>query len=809
MKRPLIPVALLLVLGIVLAALPVPLTALFVTSFLVVLLFVIWARARPILLGMLIVLAGWTDHAQRTAILSPKDLRVILGDRGISGTIRGRLRATPVHRLHHDLKKNTVYWSTTAEIVVSQVQEDEHDWRPAFGSVETITKEYLPDTFFAGQTVEVAGALQPASGPVAEGLFDYQKYLSNQGIYYEMRVESRGFWRRVGESNAPPLADRFCLWARDALARGLPVKDETVQLEWALTLGWKAALTDEIAEPFIRAATYHIFAVDGLRIAIIAAILVGLFRAVGIPRAYCGLLTAPLIFFYAAMTGWPASAVRAIVMILVIFAGWALKRPSDLINSLFAAAIVILLWEPRQLFQAGFQLSFFVVLCIVLILPFFERIGEWLLRPDPLLPESLRPRWQRWLHPPARWVTDLFLSSTAAWLGSIPLVALYFHLVTPLSGVANVIAVPLCALVLICNLSSLLLVAWLPGIAVLFNHDGWFFMKCIQTTSTWSSRWPGAYFYLPMPSLFTIGVYYFILLAALTGWLFEGRRRNWKIGFATALCMVWCANWFWERPVTRLTVIPVEGGHAIYAQGPGWGNDWLIDCGGESSVDNVIKPFLRAQGVNRLSHFIVTHGEADFSGGAQLVCDLFQPRDIYAGPAHFRSSDYNKFFFAVRTNSALQPVVRAGDQLGPFTAFLPGETAHLFKTDDNPIILRAEINDAHILLMSDLSHAGQNALLNDDTNCARADIVVAGVPKGSEPLGDTFLDFSQPRGIVIADSELPPDREASGQVRERLAQRHVPVFYTSTMRAVTMTVRPGYWEAKAMDGTSVVGETAK
>ena len=105
-----------------------------------------------------------------------------------------------------------------------------------------------------------------------------------------------------------------------------------------------------------------------------------------------------------------------------------------MINSLFAAVIIILTWEPRELFQAGFQLSFLVVLCIILILPFFERLGERLLRPDPLLPEQLRPRWQKLLHPQARWVMGLFLASVAAWLGSIPLVAYYFHLVTPVSG---------------------------------------------------------------------------------------------------------------------------------------------------------------------------------------------------------------------------------------------------------------------------------------------------------------------------------------------------------------------------------------
>jgi len=53
----------------------------------------------------------------------------------------------------------------------------------------------------------------------------------------------------------PPLADRFRDWARRALALGMPVEDESLRLEWALTLGWKTALTEEVSEPFVQAAT--------------------------------------------------------------------------------------------------------------------------------------------------------------------------------------------------------------------------------------------------------------------------------------------------------------------------------------------------------------------------------------------------------------------------------------------------------------------------------------------------------------------------------------------------------------------------
>ena len=88
-----------------------------------------------------------------------------------------------------------------------------------------------------------------------------------------------------------------------------------------------------------------------------------------------------MIWFYVALTGWPASAIRATVMLTLVIIGWVLQRPGELINSLFAAAIIILVWQPQQLFQAGFQLSFFVVLCIILTVPVLHAWGEQMIAP--------------------------------------------------------------------------------------------------------------------------------------------------------------------------------------------------------------------------------------------------------------------------------------------------------------------------------------------------------------------------------------------------------------------------------------------
>src|SRR6185312_5587192 len=119
---------------------------------------------------------------------------------------------------------------------------------------------------------------------------------------------------------------------------------------------------------FIRTGTMHIFAISGLHVALIAAILVQLLRFFQIPRGACGLVIIPLIWFYTGATGWQPSAIRSTIMSSMVVLGWSLKRPSNLLNSLLASAVIILIWQPEQLFQASFQLSFFVVLSMALLL---------------------------------------------------------------------------------------------------------------------------------------------------------------------------------------------------------------------------------------------------------------------------------------------------------------------------------------------------------------------------------------------------------------------------------------------------------
>ena len=802
MKRPLVAVVSCYTIGLLLGAAFQPLLIpLFATAFVLVALAITLEKMRPFLIWPLLALAGWTNIASRTAVVSPYDLRLLIGNDAAIVTVHGSLQETPhvkiVERGDQEIEHSL------AMVRVNGLLRGEN-WQPASGSIIVTTPNPLPENFFAGQPVEISGVIARPPPPLAEGLFDYRDYLRTRGIYYQLKTGSTNDWRlHPPILLKPPLTDRFLNWSKRTLAFGLPVEDEPLRLLWAMTLGWHTAFTGDISEPFLRAGTMHLFAIDGLRIALISGMLVALLRVLQVSRAWCGLIAIPAIWFYSAATGWEPSAIRASVMMTVVLGGWALKRPGDTVNSLAAAAFIILVWEPRQLFEASFQLSFFVVLVIALMLPQLNKISDRLLRHDPLLPDELLPRWRRALNATLRMFTRYCALSLAAWIGSIPLSAMYFHLFSPISPLANIIAVPLGTLALMSNLGSLVCGGWLPWATELFNHAAWFFMVAMTDVSEWATKIPGAYFYVPAPSWLEIEIYYAVIIGALSGWLFAPSRRIWSAAVLILIVSTYFWRWEQSRDETELTVLPLNGGHAVWVDATGRKNDWLVNCGDENSVEFILKPFLHAQGVNKIQRLVLTHGDLRNIGGAESLNELFGVGEMFTSPVHYRSTAYRDVVAEFDKPPSRHEIIQRGDTAGCWRVLHPDTTNNFDfpRADDSALVLLGNFHGSRILMLSDLSRTGQDTLLAR-TNDLRADIVVAGLPTEGEPLCDALLDAIHPKVIVMADSEFPATRRAGRALRERLGQKGIPVFYTRTAGAVTIIADKKGWKLQTLDGQS-------
>jgi len=259
MKRPLVTVVSIYSAGLLLAEfVQPPLVALFAIAFAVLLAALILERFRPWLCWPLLVLAGWTNLASRTAVVSPHDLRTLVGTNDALVTVRGILATTPHLRLSE--RDDQPVERSLAQVRVAALRQDS-GWQPAVGDLVVTTPGTLPTNFFAGQPVEISGVIGRPPPPLAEGLFDYREYLQMRGIFYLLKTGSVNDWQPdVPALSRPPLTDRFLSWSQRTLALGLPVEDQPLRLLWAMTLGWRTALTPDISEPFLRAGTIIHFA---------------------------------------------------------------------------------------------------------------------------------------------------------------------------------------------------------------------------------------------------------------------------------------------------------------------------------------------------------------------------------------------------------------------------------------------------------------------------------------------------------------------------------------------------------------------
>ncbi len=783
--------------GLLLAGfVPLPLAVLFGLSLAVVAVGLVQSALRPWVLGPLLVLAGWTNLTTRTTVVSPRDLRVVAGSEPCLVTVRGVLRDTPDTRVYqHGSEKS---WRSLAKVAVTRIRRQGTDDSAASGEIMASIPGTVGPAFFAGQEVEITGVLARPAGPLAAGLFDYRTYLRRQGIHYQLKSDSTNDWSVVSTRRATPLSDRFIAWAQRILALGLPDEDLNRDLLWAMTLGWKTGISGEVYEPFMQSGTLHVFAISGLHIALIAGILVSLLRVAQIPRPVCAWIILPLIWFYTAATGWQPSAIRSTVMMTIVIGGWALQRPGNLLNSLASAGFVILLWDPQQLFGASFQLSFFVVLSIALLMPLLEPWRDRLLAHDPLLPDELVPVWRRRLIPPLRGLLTAVGVSLAAWLGSLPLIAYYFHILSPVTLAANVVIVPLSSIALACNLGSLTLGWFAPWLAEWLNHSAWLAMACMVRLSQWAALMPKGFFYVPGPMAFDFFAYYFLLLGTLSGWILKPGRRYWMLAVVLVAGAVFAARWQASNARTEITVLPLNGGFATCTDSPGQSRDALVDTGNTNAVTHILRPFLQAKGVNRIPRLILTHGDIDHVGGAQLLDAALPANEVCASPVRFRSGVYRKALDHFDQAPARLRKLSLGESAGAWTVLHPDAAERPSLADDGAMVLKTTLGQYRVLLISDLSRQGQEVLLRRGADL-QADVVIAGVPSRGEPLCEDLVTAIQPRLILLADSEFPAPERANPATVERLS-RSAPVICTRNTGAVTITLSKGRCAVRAING---------
>src|SRR5437867_8969205 len=451
-----------------------------------------------------------------------------------------------------------------------------------------------------GDELKLSGMAEPIAPPRNPGEFDMRSYLARQDVRRTLFVRYPEDGLLVRKRAGNPIlraAQKSRAWMQTAICRGLDDSLEVQNFLSGIVLGLRHQTTEDIEEAFQQTGTLHLFAVAGLHVGIVARLLWILATVARLSRKSAAALIIPLLLFYAAVTGLHVSSVRAAVMSSILLGGFFFERKVFALNSLAAAAFFLLCWDTNELFSTGFQLSFAVVGAIVLLAdPLCRSLERWSVA-DPFLPRVLVRGPRRLMHASFDWLFRAGSVSLAAWIGSLPLILWYFHLVTPISLFANLVVVPIAFFVLAIALLSLLSTPLLPWLAVVFNNANWALATLVIGIVQLFAQIPGGHFYVGPP--------------------------RWP-----------------EKLIAQITVLDLGAGGAVHLRTGG--ANWLFDCGSERSYQQVVREYLHCAGVNRLDGLLLTHGDALHLGGVTQLVDDFPRIRVVDNPAPDRSTIHRR-----------------------------------------------------------------------------------------------------------------------------------------------------------------------
>lgn len=663
------------------------------------------------------------------------------------------------------------------------------------------------------------------------GAFDYRGYLLQNGIQALVAVSAndmillsrgsshwygrwksairRSLFRRMGQLWAP---------ADAAILR-------------AVLVGERSEVSRDTRLAFQRTGAYHLLVVSGLNVTIFAFVIFWLAR-----RLRCNLLAATLATIllaaaYAYLTDLGAPIQRAVLMLASYLMTRLLFREREALNTIGAAALVVLVIDPAALFDAGFQMTFLAVLAIAGIAkPLLDRSstpyrralasldsrdydiqfapGQSQFRVElRMVAEKLAGLLRHSSGKLARWLVsfaaramffiyDVLVVSAVMQLALALPMALYFHRATSAGLPANIVVVPLTGLLMPAAMCALLLsYVWLP-LAKIPAAAGMFLLHaitaCIRTLG--GLRFADLRVATPSAVMIVAAVASIVLAMVLV----RGRRWVAATGiallFATAVGLGLPARPHFAPHTFEVTAIDVGQGDAILIVSP-QGRTLLVDAGGPAGRahsdfdfgEEVVSPYLWQRGINRLDAVALTHAHSDHLGGLHSIVSNFRPSELWIGTDP-PIPQFTALLDQAREQHTVVMHLFSGDNFdfgGAAVRILAPPKDWELKSqprNDDSLAMMFTLGKTSALLEGDAEQTSENLMELEDVH---ADLLKVGHHGSATSTNPSFLAAVHPRFAVISVGHDNSFGHPKLAVLDRLQQARVATYRTDTDGAVT------------------------
>ncbi|MGH9774607.1 MAG: ComEC/Rec2 family competence protein [Candidatus Acidiferrales bacterium] len=766
----------------------------------------------------------------------------------------GRLDASEPLRWHGRLRSDpeSLPWGVRYEFDLESV-EREGAWIAASGGLRANyyfhakNREILP-ALRAGDRVEALMKARLPRNFLDPGAFDERGFLAREGIHLTGSLRSVELLQKL-ETPSLPIAYRLARLRGNLIARidKLFVEDtETSTVLRAMLLGDRSFADTDLATIFQKTAAYHVLVLAGLHVGALCVFIFWLCRRLHVSPATTMLITLCVLIFYVSVVQERPPILRAALMAAIYLAGRAIFRRVELLNTVGLAALILLIWRPRSLTDASFQLSFLAAGVIAgLALPWMDRtsspyqaglehLGDvtrdrnhpakviqfrldlramtnWL---RGRLPASLADRAASFVSLPLRAGLHLWkiilLSAVIQW-GLLPLLALYFHRVSLVGPLSNVPAVLITGVIVPLGFAMLLASALWWRLAEALAGILGTLVKILIWTAKWFSGLGHASYRIPGPPAGVLVAFFLILpVLMIFARTLRGRRgrilRTGELISATALVAVTllAATYPFKPRLSRgqmeVTVLDVGQGDSLFVALPD-GATMLIDGGGLAGEfhekgrrsgrdvgEDVVSAYLWSRGVKRLDVVALTHAHHDHLDGLHSVLINFRVGELWVG-RDVRSTAYAQLLSEAAERGI--PMVHhiRGDAFasqGVNIKFLwPPDSALVNEaSNDDSLVIQFGDGQEKFLLTGDIEKKTEGYLVSQG-DALTADFLKAAHHGSKTSSTLPFITAVGPRYAVISVGANNSFGQPNPEVLAHYTERGVRVLETDRDGAVT------------------------
>lgn len=702
-------------------------------------------------------------------------------------------------------------WQTQLEINLERVRLGRR-MEPCDGRALLVVSG-RSDQWWPGDVVRVYGTMRRFTGPTNPGQTDFRRAYQTRGLHVRIDVDSSDQvvlvrehpprWRPIGRAVA-----WLASAARERLLRHTGAASGPLAV--ALVIGQRESVDPQTRDLLLVTGTAHLLSVSGLHLAIVVVLANWIATLLRMPLPARIVWILAVCALYTAITGGQPPVIRAAVLVgTLMFAVW-MRRPSQPINTLSLAALILVFSNPDFVFSVGVQLSFLAVATLMLCghrPAAASPAAEQLLRQErqlELLVHGSRAAPLRFLRSAASSLQQLIWLSACVTAISMPLVWHQFHVVSAVSVIANVLIGPWLFVALAAGIATAVCGMVCDPLAAIPGFICHLALQIIRTLIEWTAAVPLGHFWLPSPPGWWVACFYGVIGATLL--LAPTARSSW-------LRYAWIAVWLgiaWVGATTgtalhegSLEATFIDVGHGTSVAIRFTDRDvWLYDCGRlanhlGSSQD--IDETLWSMGVTRLRGIVLSHADADHFNALPGLLERFTVEEILTPPGMLQNSEPAVEWLRDAIARSGTPVreLSAG---GVFTA--GGHTACVMhpppqrlpgSDNANSLVLQIQCGERTMLLPGDLEPPGTERLIGLERPPAGGVLMA---PHHGSLAADaaSVLQWARPREAIVSGGR----RAGRPEVQRMLAATGAGVHVTSQLGAIRIRIdRQGSLEVRS------------